>query len=62
LQAKSTATASTARSKTGRACSNGCEQASSQRSFSSFDKDVAVKYAKDFAPVRLLTVEDVFGG
>ena len=26
------------------------------------DKDVAAKHAKDFAPVRLLTVEDVFGG
>jgi sulfate transport system substrate-binding protein len=26
------------------------------------DKDVAAKHAGDFAPVRLLTVEDVFGG
>jgi sulfate/thiosulfate transport system substrate-binding protein len=26
------------------------------------DKDVAAKHAADFAPVRLLTVEDVFGG
>jgi sulfate/thiosulfate transport system substrate-binding protein len=26
------------------------------------DKDVAAKHAKDFAQVRLLTVEDVFGG
>ena len=26
------------------------------------DKDEAAKHAKDFAPVRLLTVEDVFGG
>jgi sulfate transport system substrate-binding protein len=26
------------------------------------DKDVAAKHAKDFAEVRLLTVEDVFGG
>jgi ABC-type sulfate transport system substrate-binding protein len=26
------------------------------------DKDVAAKHAKDFADVRLLTVEDVFGG
>ena len=26
------------------------------------DKDVAAKHAKDFTPVRLLTVEDVFGG
>ena len=26
------------------------------------DKDVAAKHANDFAPVRLLTVEDVFGG
>jgi sulfate transport system substrate-binding protein len=26
------------------------------------DKDVAAKHASDFAPVRLLTVDDVFGG
>ena len=26
------------------------------------DKEVAAKHAKDFANVRLLTVEDVFGG
>ncbi|MGZ8416002.1 MAG: sulfate ABC transporter substrate-binding protein [Methyloceanibacter sp.] len=26
------------------------------------DKDVAAKHANDFAPVRLLTVDDVFGG
>ena len=26
------------------------------------DKDAAAKHAADFAPVRLLTVEDVFGG